>query len=80
MKLGSENLHAQTSGASQDTETTQPASDPFADVPVLSKTRAELYLFDTETDVFVIQEKEVDVDMALNGEYDGGSRLEASDR
>ena len=44
--------------------------DPFKDVPVLSRTKAELYLFDTETDVFVIQEKEVDVDMASNGDYD----------
>lgn len=45
-------------------------SDPFKDVPILSRTTAELYLFDTETDVFVIQEKEVNVDMASNDEYD----------
>ena len=44
--------------------------DPFQDVPVLSRTTAELYLFDTETDVFVIQEKEVDVDMASNGDFE----------
>lgn len=48
--------------------------DPFKDVPVLSRTKAELYLFDTETDVFVIQEKEVDVDMASNGDYDSEFR------
>lgn len=48
--------------------------DPFKDVPVLSRTKAELYLFDTETDVFVIQEKEVDVDMASNGDYDSELR------
>lgn len=45
-------------------------TDPFKDVPVLSRAQSELYLFDTETDVFVIQEKEVDVDMASNGDYD----------
>ena len=45
-------------------------SDPFKDVPVLSQTHAELYLFDTDADVFVIQEKDVDVDIALNAEYD----------
>jgi len=39
-------------------------------VPVLSKTQAELYLFDTDTDIFVIQEKEVEVDIALNGEFE----------
>lgn len=44
--------------------------DPFKDVPVLSRTAAELYLFDTETDVFVIQEKAVDVDMASNGDFE----------
>jgi hypothetical protein len=51
----------------------QEAEDPFKDVPVLSRTTAELYLFDTETDVFVIQEKEVDVDMASNGDFDSMS-------
>lgn len=39
-------------------------------MPVLSKTQAELYLFDTDTDIFVIQEKEVEVDIALNGEFE----------
>lgn len=48
-------------------------SDPFKDIPVLSRTSAELYLFDTDTDVFVIQEKDVDVDMVSNGDYDGKS-------
>lgn len=46
------------------------AEDPFQDVPVLQRTKGELYLFDTETDVFVIQEKDVDVDMASNGVFD----------
>jgi hypothetical protein len=50
--------------------TVEPAEDPFKDVPVLSRTMAELYLFDTETDVFVIQEKEVSVDMASNGDFE----------
>ncbi|KAK8854741.1 hypothetical protein IAR55_003480 [Kwoniella newhampshirensis] len=44
--------------------------DPFKDVPVLHRAIAELYLFDTDTDVFVIQEKEVDADMAANGGFD----------
>jgi hypothetical protein len=46
------------------------AEDPFKDVPVLSRTTGELYLFDTDTDVFVIQEKEVAVDMASNGDFE----------
>jgi hypothetical protein len=50
-------------------ESSQP-SDPFKDVPILFRSSAELYLFDTDTDVFVIQEKEVAVDLASNGEYD----------
>lgn len=45
-------------------------SDPFENVPTLSRTHAELYFFDTDTEVFVIQEKEVDVDIAANGDYD----------
>ncbi|WVF72856.1 hypothetical protein IAT40_007674 [Kwoniella sp. CBS 6097] len=44
--------------------------DPFKDVPVLHRATAELYLFDTETDVFVIQEKEVDADLASNGDFE----------
>ena len=48
-------------------------SDPFENVPTLSRTHAELYFFDTDTEVFVIQEKEVDVDIAANGDYDGRS-------
>jgi hypothetical protein len=46
------------------------AEDPFKNVPVLFQSSAELYLFDTEADVFVIQEKKVTVDMASNAEYD----------
>lgn len=50
----------------------QPASaaDPFQDVPILSTSDAELYLFDTDADVFVIQAKTVKVQMASNGPYD----------
>lgn len=58
--------------SAENPETTE-AEDPFKDVPVLSRTTAELYLFDTETDVFVIQEKEVAVDMASNGDFDSES-------
>jgi hypothetical protein len=50
--------------------TTDPPTDPFADIPVLSRAPAELYVFDTETDMFVLQEKAVQVDIADNGEYD----------
>ncbi|WWC71515.1 uncharacterized protein I206_105473 [Kwoniella pini CBS 10737] len=46
------------------------AEDPFKDVPILHRSSAELYLFDLETEVFVIQEKEVYADLASNGEYD----------
>jgi len=53
--------------------------DPFKDVSVLSRTGAELYLFDTDADVFVIQEKEVHVDLASNGEYDSESRCHSCD-
>ncbi|WOO85774.1 Vacuolar import and degradation protein 27 [Vanrija pseudolonga] len=44
--------------------------DPFKDVPVLHSAKGELYLFDTEADVFVIQEKDVDADLASNGAFD----------
>lgn len=37
---------------------------------MLSRTKGELYLFDTDTDVFVIQERDVDVDLASNGQFD----------
>jgi len=56
--------------AEPEAEAEAETEDPFQDVPVLSRTTAELYLFDTETDVFVIQEKEVDVDMASNGDFE----------
>ncbi|WWD02638.1 hypothetical protein V865_000678 [Kwoniella europaea PYCC6329] len=46
------------------------AEDPFKDVPILHRAQAELYLFDIDTDVFVIQEKEVHADLASNGDYD----------
>ena len=46
------------------------AEDPFKDVPILSKTPAELYLFDTESDMFTIQEKEVQVEVASNGDFE----------
>lgn len=44
--------------------------DPFADVPILHRATSELYLFDTEADIFVIQEKEVTADLASNGDHD----------
>jgi len=58
-------------GEASGTEEAAPAvEDPFKDVPVLSRTSAELYLFDTETDMFVIQEKDVQVDVAENGSFE----------
>ena len=48
----------------------EPVEDPFADVPILHRATAELYLFDTEADIFVIQEKDVAAEMASNGDYD----------
>lgn len=50
------------------------AEDPFKDVPILHRAKGELYLFETERDVFVIQEKDVDVDMASNAPYDSRYR------
>ncbi|TXT07058.1 uncharacterized protein COLE_06389 [Cutaneotrichosporon oleaginosum] len=44
--------------------------DPFEGIPILHRAPAELYLFDLDADVFVIQEKEVSVDMLSNGNYD----------
>lgn len=49
------------------------AQDPFKDVPVLSSVTAELYLFDTDADVFIIQNKAVKVQTASNGPYDSQS-------
>lgn len=68
-KLAALTVDSTVPEATPETET----ADPFDYVPVLSRTTAELYLFDTETDVFVIQEKEVDVDMASNGDYESMS-------
>lgn len=45
-------------------------NDPFKDVPVLLRSPAELYLFDTASDMFVLQEKDVQVDLAANAQYD----------
>ena len=50
--------------------TPEALEDPFKDVPILSKTPAELYLFDTESDMFTIQEKEVQVEIASNGDFE----------
>nr|ODO02222.1 cytoplasmic protein [Cryptococcus depauperatus CBS 7855] len=44
--------------------------DPFKDVPVLHQAPAELYIFDTETDLFVIQESNVHADLAENGPFE----------
>lgn len=54
-------------------ETEGESEDPFDGIPILHRAPAELYLFDLDADVFVIQEKDVSVDMASNGEYDGES-------
>lgn len=48
--------------------------DPFEGIPILHRAPAELYLFDLDADVFVIQEKDVSVDMASNGDYDSECR------
>lgn len=48
-----------------------PAEDPFEGVEIKHRTKAELYLFDTETDMFVAQgEEEVTMDIAVNAEFD----------
>jgi len=70
LSVGSAAKTPQDAEAKAEADTAPEAEDPFQDVPVLSRTTAELYLFDTETDVFVIQEKEVDVDMASNGDFE----------
>jgi hypothetical protein len=44
--------------------------DPFKGIPILHRAPAEIYLFDTQMDVFVIQEKEVSVELASNGDFD----------
>ncbi|WVQ82121.1 hypothetical protein IAT38_004249 [Cryptococcus sp. DSM 104549] len=59
-------LSVQEPVAAQD----EPHEDTFKDVPVLHSAIAELYLFDTSTDLFVIQEKDVSADLAVNGEFD----------
>ncbi len=53
-----------------DDEEAEEGEDPFEGIPILHRAPAELYLFDLDADVFVIQEKEVSVDMASNGDYD----------
>jgi hypothetical protein len=48
-----------------------PAEDPFEGVEIKHRTKAELYLFDTETDMFVAQgDEEVTMDIAVNAEFD----------
>jgi hypothetical protein len=47
--------------------------DPFKGVPILHRAPAEIYLFDTQADVFVIQEREVWIELASNGDFDSGS-------
>lgn len=44
--------------------------DPFQDVPILHRASADLYVFDTETELFVIQESNVSADLAENAEFD----------
>ncbi|RXK41108.1 cytoplasmic protein [Tremella mesenterica] len=61
---------AMLQGDAPSVEEHAPVADPFKDVPVLTKTPAELYLFDTEADLFVVQENTVDVEIAANAEFD----------
>lgn len=44
--------------------------DPFQDVPILHRASADLYVFDTETELFVIQGSNVSADLAENAEFD----------
>lgn len=44
--------------------------DPFQNVPILHRASADLYVFDTETELFVIQESNVSADLAENAEFD----------
>ncbi|KAJ9108936.1 hypothetical protein QFC21_000258 [Naganishia friedmannii] len=44
--------------------------DPFKGVPILHRENGELYLFDVDVETFVLQEKEVTVDIAQGGDFD----------
>lgn len=46
------------------------SQDPFQNVPILHRASADLYVFDTETELFVIQESNVSADLAENTEFD----------
>ncbi|ADV22507.1 cytoplasmic protein [Cryptococcus gattii Ru294] len=46
------------------------SEDPFQNVPILHRASADLYVFDTETELFVIQESNVSADLAENAEFD----------
>ncbi|XAO25637.1 hypothetical protein I312_104465 [Cryptococcus bacillisporus CA1280] len=46
------------------------SEDPFQNVPILHRASADLYVFDTETELFVIQESNVSADLAENTEFD----------
>ncbi|ODN78680.1 hypothetical protein L202_04263 [Cryptococcus amylolentus CBS 6039] len=61
---------AETAGIEDQLSALAVQDDPFQGVPILHSAQAELYLFDTEADVFVIQEAHVSADMAENNEYD----------
>ena len=67
-------LQSDDKSANLESNLPQATNDPFKDVPVLSTTKAQLYLFDTESDMFVSQEKEVTVETALNAPYESRSR------
>lgn len=67
--LPEEEVHPEAAAA-EAAEAEAEAEDPFEGIPILHRANAELYLFDLDADVFVIQEKDVSVDMASNGEYD----------
>ncbi|KAE8542527.1 hypothetical protein D1P53_001307 [Cryptococcus gattii VGV] len=46
------------------------SEDLFQNVPILHRASADLYVFDTETELFVIQESNVSADLAENAEFD----------
>lgn len=55
-------------GPTQEEE--QEEEDPFKGVPILHREQGELYLFDVDVETFVLQEKEVTVDIAQGGDFD----------
>jgi predicted nucleic acid-binding Zn-ribbon protein len=50
-------------------EEEEEAEDPFEGVPILHREQGELYLFDVDVETFVLQEKQVTVDIAQGGDF-----------